>query len=227
MKHYAIIQKSLIFSLFIMSLFSCVSANLTADQSYVKESPLAPIKQAFKLDSVNITFSSTYQHYQQKQFEDSCGVTSADLKQYLYTQHPEFFKDSELSFPINVNISVSMDHEMHGGFFVMYICTLGILPAKGSGQFNSTISISPASENLAQMFSLKTEHHIKQVTYVTAFSPIGWFMGDSPKEDNERLSHRFPQIPKEVYSELYNKFVAKRIMQELSSLKLTQKSMSI
>ena len=201
----------------LLSSFSCISNNVEAETSVVKASPLAPLNQSFRINKLIIQ-NKNNDTLQNLPYTN--GFTLDGFQSYFYKNHPEFFKDSESSFPVDIRINVEATQKIHWGFFCLYICTLSLLPSKQTLTVTTDVSVTPALKNMSYMFNLNSKHLITNESYMTLYSPVGWFVGRRADKKNQRVSHGILP-PAEMYTELYNEYLSQRILQQLSSLKLT------
>ncbi|NQZ56513.1 MAG: hypothetical protein HRT88_03455 [Lentisphaeraceae bacterium] len=203
----------------LMLLTSCTSWHIKGEDSPgAGPNPLASYNMRFRVS--RLTLQSSGAPRADQNIINQTKISQAAIQNKLYEKYPDFFQDKASSFPIDIDISVNQQQNMHAGFFLMYMCTLGILPAKNSLEIDSSISILPANPKHASMFSINEVHNTHIDMYFTAFSPIGLMAAQKAVGENEANSHAFGGAPSQ-FKEPYLNGVCKAIIAKLSQLKVT------
>ena len=192
----------------ILCLCSCETNNMIAEMSDIGPSPLHKLDIHFKIDS--ITEESEYQSTDY----------NYEMKQSLYSDYPQFFKDSPESFPIKITLKCERQYtasyrKVNPISRVMTLLFL-IPPKKELNDRCTHIEISPSKPNDSKMFHIKADHKINVTNYTSLIYPIAWFLRESPAENIE-IDHVIVSRPSEAF---YRKYLSQKIVSELSKLKL-------
>ena len=209
---------SCLLCLALMLLTSCTSWHIKGEDSPAPgNNPLKSYDTTFRISRLNLQVHSPDLYQQNMNMLSQTKVSEAAIRSELYNSYPEFFSDSSSAFPIDIEINTSQQHKMSAGYFVLYMCTLTLIPAKNSFDLDSDIVIYPANPKHNGMFRLSKAHNTHMDQYLSVYFPTGWIWAKKAVGENEANSRSFSS-PKQL-KDVYLKTVCKAIVDKLSRLK--------